>query len=149
MSDKRSTTDQPASEDIAKASSDPMATKNGVQLPERVSELRRKLGHKAKQEPKFRFYALYDRIYRPDVLAAAWWLVSKNNGAAGVDGVTCQDIIDGPGAGPYCESLREELRTKRYKPQPVKRVYIPKSDGRMRPLGIPTVAAYCTSCNKL
>jgi RNA-directed DNA polymerase len=116
-----------------------MAVKNGITLPVKVAELRRKLGHKAKQEPKFRFYTLYDRIYRLDVLAAAWWLVWKNNGAAGVDGVTCQDIIDGPGAAAFCQQLHEELRDRRYQPQPVKRVYIPKPDGRLRPLGIPTV----------
>jgi len=113
--------------------------KSGVALPVKVSELRRKLGHKAKQQPKFRFYTLYDRVYRLDVLTAAWWLVWKNNGAAGVDGVCCQDIIDGPGAATFLQELREELRTKGYKPQPVKRVNIPKSDGRTRPLGIPTV----------
>jgi RNA-directed DNA polymerase len=113
--------------------------KSGVRLPDRVSELRSKLGQKAKQEPKFRFYALYDRIRRPDVLMAAWWLAMAHNGVPGVDGVMCQDIIDGLGATAYLEQLREELRTKRYRPQPVKRVYIPKPDGRMRPLGIPTV----------
>jgi hypothetical protein len=104
--------------------------KSGVTLPLAVSRLRWKLGRKAKQEPRFRFYSLYDRVYRHDVLTAAWWLVWKNNGAAGVDGQSCQDIIDGPGAAAFLRELHEELRTRRYRSQPVKRVYIPKPDGR-------------------
>jgi len=115
--------------------------KSGVILPPKVSELRWKLGQKAKQEPRFRFYTLYDRIYRGDVLRIAATLVLNHNGAAGVDGVTCQDLLtrDEPAWNAFFRELHEELRTKRYRPQPVKRVYIPKPDGRMRPLGIPTV----------
>lgn len=91
---------------------------------------------KAKQEPKFRFYALYDRIYRDDVLWAAWCIVAKHDGAPGVDGMSIDDIDD-PQA--LVAALRDELRTKTYRSQPVKRVNIPKLDGRLRPLGIPTV----------
>jgi RNA-directed DNA polymerase len=112
----------------------------GRLLPEKISSLRRKLYQKAKREPGFRFYALYDRIHRPDLLRAGWDLVRARGGAAGADGVTIEQIEASPrGPDGLVEDLHEELRTKRYRPRAVRRVYIPKPDGRQRPLGIPTI----------
>jgi RNA-directed DNA polymerase len=112
----------------------------GRALPEKLSALRQKLYWKAKQEPGFRFYALYDRIFRADVLACAYELVRGSRKAAGVDGMRFEDVESSPGgvAG-FLAKIQESLRAKTYKPDAVRRVYIPKPDGRKRPLGIPTI----------
>lgn len=109
-------------------------------VPPKLADLRLRLFVKAKREPKFRFYSLYDLIYRADVLQMGWELVRANGGSAGVDGVSI-DQIAGAEDGSKClvHELHEELRSKKYRPLPVRRVYIPKPDGRERPLGIPAV----------
>lgn len=109
-------------------------------LPDKLHQLRWKLNQKAKNEPKFRFYALYDRIYRKDVLEAAWKHVGKRGKAPGIDGVRAEDILGKEnGVGDFLCALHEDLKSKCYRPDPVKRVYIPKADGKKRPLGIPTL----------
>lgn len=105
---------------------------------DKVQEFQRKLYWKAKSEPNFRFYALYDKIYRWDVLLAAWKRVKSNKGAPGIDWQSIKDIEEN-GVGEFLLVIQDELRKKMYKPTPTKRVYIPKPNGKKRPLSIPTV----------
>jgi group II intron reverse transcriptase/maturase len=106
--------------------------------PETVQKLRMALHAKAKGSPDYRFYALYDKVYRADVLAHAYDCCKSNKGAAGVDGQTFDDI-ETCGLDRWLGELQKELKDKSYEPSAVRRVWIPKPDGKQRPLGIPTI----------
>ena len=107
--------------------------------PDAIRTLQRKLYTKAKQEPAYRFYALYDKVWRADILTFAYRLVRANKGSPGVDGMNFEDIEQRIGIDTFLSELAQDLRNKTYQPDPVRRVMIPKMDGSQRPLGIPTI----------
>jgi RNA-directed DNA polymerase len=112
----------------------------GIQTPAKVRKLQIALYRKAKADPRWRFWSLYGEIYRRDILEHALQLVARNGGAPGVDGQTIGSIVATPATRQnWLEQLQRELQTKTYRPSPVRRVYIPKSNDGQRPLGIPTV----------
>src|SRR5438034_1498387 len=106
--------------------------------PFSVQKLQTALHDKAKESPSFRFYALYDKVYRKDVLAFAYACCKANGGAAGVDNQTFEDI-ETYGEERWLDELAQELKNRTYQPLPVRRVYIPKPDGKQRPLGVPAI----------
>jgi RNA-directed DNA polymerase len=108
-----------------------------LKTPDKIRTFQRKLYLKAKAEPDYRFYLLYDKIYREDILRHAYRLAKANGGGAGVDGITFE-MIEEEGVDQWLSGIRKELCAKTYKPQPVRRVMIPKPGGGLRPLGIPT-----------
>jgi RNA-directed DNA polymerase len=106
--------------------------------PEKIRTLQRKLYRKAKAEPAFRFYLLYDKICRDDILEHAYALARSNGGAPGVDGESFA-VIEAAGLEEWLAGIRKDLVAKTYRPAPVRRVMIPKPGGGERPLGIPTI----------
>jgi hypothetical protein len=112
--------------------------------PIKVGKLQTALHTKAKNSPGYRFYALYDKLYRQDILKWAFLRCLHNGGKPGVDGQSFADI-EAYGEDRWLDELTEELRNETYRPRPVRRVFIPKGDGKLRPLGIPILLSYCTS----
>jgi RNA-directed DNA polymerase len=111
---------------------------NDKLLPPTLAALRQKLSQKAKQEKRFRFYSLYGHIVRPETLQAAWKQVRVNGGSPGLDGVSIEQV-EREGVDAFLSDIERRLKDRTYRADPVRRVYIPKANGKLRPLGIPTV----------
>lgn len=130
---------KPTTGNAADGSANPFNGKEAG-MPWKLSVLRQKLNRKARQEPRFRFYTLYDHISRLRTLWTAWKRVKSNKGGPGLDGVTIKMIETAKdGVEGFLKEIQESLRNKDYQPKPVKRTYVPKPNGKMRPLGIPTI----------
>lgn len=109
-------------------------------LKQKAERFSTTLYHCAKANPKRKFHALYDKVYRPDILKTAWLKVKSNNGSAGVDGITIERIVSEIGESQFLNDLYKKLKTGTYRPSPVRRVWIPKANSeKRRPLGIPTI----------
>ena len=119
------------------ATDEAMAPLAGIETPLKVQALQRTLYRKAKADARWRAWSLYGDLGRRDVLATALKAVMKNGGAAGIDGITTEQVK--AGASDYLDHLQAQLQDRSYRPGPVKRVWIPKADGKQRPLGVPNV----------
>jgi len=114
------------------------ACRKANHITRQTRELQRELYLAAKRSRNRRFHALYDRIFRPDILWRAWEEVRRNGGSAGMDGVTIEEV-EREGVEQFLYQIEQDLKAGKYRPRPVRRVYIPKPDGRQRPIGIPSV----------
>jgi RNA-directed DNA polymerase len=148
--------DKTTSTELRKGEKEPIEEYNFDKVAEispGLAQLRQKLGEKARKDPRFRFYSLYAHVYHIETLRTAWRLIRQKGQTPGIDGLTYEDIdhIDDTKdrtiaaleseqqVEDYLKKIQEELKSKTYKPMPVRRVYIPKPDGRKRPLGLPTI----------